>query len=94
MFNLIKVLECGNKFLFANGKGDYLVASYSTAFANPECLLFKSSNQGEIEDWAELYGQKFGTELVPSVPKNEAVFSVVTQYNNLLAKDDYTGAWS
>lgn len=89
MFNLIKVLECGNKFLFANGKGDYLVASYSTAFERPECLLFNSNNQGEVLDWTELYGSKFNSE----TPMNEAVFTVVTEYNNALVNNNYTGAW-
>ena len=89
MFNLIRVLECGNKFLFCNGKGDFLVASYSTVFERPECLLFSSDNQGEVQDWAELYGSKLDSE----TPMNEAIFTVVREYNNVLAKNDYNGAW-
>ena len=90
MFNLIRVLECGNKFLFCNGKDDFIVASYSTVFERPECLLFKSDNQGEVSDWIELYGSKFNSE----TPMNEAVFTVVREYNNTLANNNYTGAWT
>lgn len=90
MFNLISVLECGNKFLFCNGKGDFIVASYSTAFERPECLLFNSNNRGEISNWVEVYGSKLNSE----TPMNEAVFKVVREYNNVLAENNYTGAWT
>lgn len=91
MFNVIKVLtECGNKVLFSNGKGDYLVASYSVAFDTPECLLFKSDEQGEILEWSELYGSKIS----PEIPKTAAIFAVVSDYNGLLKRNEYNGAWS
>ena len=90
MFNIVRVLECGNKFLFCNGKGDFIVASYSTTFERPECLLFKSDSQGEVSDWIELYGSKFNS----GTPMNEAVFTVVREYNNTLANNNYNGAWA
>lgn len=91
MFNVVKVLtESGNKILFSNGKGDFIVASYSTEFGRPECLLFDSNSQGEISNWTELYGSKFSKEF----PKTSAIFAVVAKYNELLAKNDYVGAWS
>lgn len=92
MFNVVKVLtesEGGAKVLFSNGRGDYLVASYSTVFEVPECLLFKSDENGKISDWSELYGNKFYSD----VPRNSAIFSVVSSYNKALAENNYVGAW-
>ena len=93
MFNVVRVLvesEGGAKVLFSNGKGDYLVASYSVVYEVPECLLFKSDENGRISDWSELYGRKFYSD----TPRNSAIFSVVSGYNKSLTENDYVGAWS
>ena len=93
MFNVVKVLvesKGGTKVLFSDGRGDYLVASYSTVYEVPECLLFTSDESGRISDWTELYGRKFYSD----VPRNSAIFSVVSGYNKVLAENDYVGAWS
>ena len=90
MFNLIKIQDCGNKFLFSNGKGEFILASYSNAFERPECLLFNSDSEGEVKDWIEIFGEKHEHSTEPK----KAIFSTVDTYNKVLEGNNYNGAWA
>ena len=87
MFNIVKVQDL-NRILFSNGE-KYIIASYSTVFP-PEVLLFESNAEGEIDNWLEVYGEKYDHSIEPQ----QAIFSTVDTYNKVLEGNNYNGAWA
>lgn len=68
----------GRKLLYSSGD-NFLLASYSAAFGQPEVLVFKSDKDGNISDWAECYGEKHDKQ----TSINEAIHSTMVRFNKI-----------
>lgn len=80
--------KTSRKLLFTNGN-NFLVASFSHSALDPEVLLFKADETGEVTNWTECFGEKHERGVSPL----EAIYSTVTTYNRVLEDNNYNGAW-
>jgi len=87
MLNLSRIIN-ESKLLYHSEEIGYVLASYSEVPEVPEVMLFKATHEGQVKDWAEIYGQKFWQD-EEGLPSSKIQITVNNYNNSIILNGDF-----